>query len=120
MSAGPRPGPGDVMSRRRRRGLLALDPGQLGGGGHLWLPGSGHGPAHRRDHRGASHRRPGSALAWLLAIMVFPIIGFPLYLLLGKAELPRKRRAKQAVVNRLMRVRAQGIPDSELDEDVPS
>src|SRR5690625_3428375 len=52
--------------------------------------------------------------------MVFPIIGFPLYLLLGKAELPRKRRAKQAVVNRLMRVRAQGIPDSELDEDVPS
>ena len=66
------------------------------------------------------NRRPGSALAWLLAIMVFPIIGFPLYLLLGKAELPRKRRAKQAVVNRLMRVRAQGIPDSELDEDVPS
>src|SRR5690625_1291984 len=66
------------------------------------------------------NRRPGSALAWLLAIMVFPIIGFPLYLLLGKAELLRKRRAKQAVVNRLMRVRAQGIPDSELDEDVPS
>src|SRR5690625_1388829 len=66
------------------------------------------------------NRRPGSALAWLLAIMVFPLIGFPLYLLLGKAELPRKRRRKQRVVNRLMRVRAQGIPDSELDEDVPS
>lgn len=43
------------------------------------------------------NRRPGSALAWLLAIMVFPIIGFPLYLLLGKAELPasaaRSRRS---------------------------
>lgn len=66
------------------------------------------------------NRRPGSALAWLLAIMVFPLIGFPLYLLLGKAQLPRKRRAKQKIINRLMRVRAQGIPDSELDEDVPS
>src|SRR5690625_7730145 len=42
------------------------------------------------------NRRPGSALAWLLAIMVFPIIGFPLYLLLGKAELPRKRQIGRA------------------------
>src|SRR5699024_10723530 len=52
--------------------------------------------------------------------MVFPLIGFPLYLLLGKAELPRKRREKQKIIHRLMRVRAQNIPDSELDEDVPS
>ena len=66
------------------------------------------------------NRRPGSALAWLLAIMVLPIVGFPLYLLLGKAQLPRARREKQQQVNRLMRVRAQGIPDSELDEGSPS
>ncbi|GAA1490041.1 cardiolipin synthase [Brachybacterium sacelli] len=66
------------------------------------------------------NRRPGSALAWLMAIMVLPIVGFPLYLLLGKAELPRKRREKQKVVNRLMHARAQDIPDSELDEDAPS
>ncbi|WP_193104898.1 cardiolipin synthase [Brachybacterium sp. FME24] len=66
------------------------------------------------------NRRPGSALAWLMAIMIFPLIGFPLYLILGKAELPRKRREKQKIVNRLMHVRAQSIPDSELDADAPS
>ncbi|MDN5687800.1 MAG: cardiolipin synthase [Brachybacterium sp.] len=66
------------------------------------------------------NRRPGSALAWLLAIMVLPIVGFPLYLLLGKAQLPRKRREKQKVINRLMHVRAHDIPDSELDADAPS
>ncbi|MFC7463321.1 cardiolipin synthase [Brachybacterium sp. GCM10030252] len=66
------------------------------------------------------NRRPGSALAWLLAIMVFPLVGFPLYLLLGKAQLPRKRREKQKAVNRLMRVRSLNIPDTALDDDVPS
>lgn len=66
------------------------------------------------------NRRPGSAIAWLLAIMVFPLLGFPLYLLLGKAQLPRRRRETQQAINRLMRVRAQNIPDSELDADVPS
>ncbi len=66
------------------------------------------------------NRRPGSALAWLVAIMVLPLLVFPLYLMLGKAELPRKRRRKQVVLNRLMHVRAQSIPDSELDPDTPS
>ncbi|MEE1619483.1 cardiolipin synthase [Brachybacterium sp. J153] len=66
------------------------------------------------------NRRPGSALAWLLAIMVLPIVGFPLYLLLGKAQLPRKRRVKQEHINALMHERAERIPDSELDPDVPS
>ncbi|MFC0675962.1 cardiolipin synthase [Brachybacterium hainanense] len=66
------------------------------------------------------HRRPGAALAWLFAIMLLPIVGFPLYLMLGKAQLPRKRREKQKVVNRLMHLRAREIPDSELDPDVPS
>ncbi|MBK0332574.1 cardiolipin synthase [Brachybacterium sp. MASK1Z-5] len=66
------------------------------------------------------NRRPASAFAWLLAIMVFPLVGFPLFLLLGNTQLPRKRRRKQAVVNRLMKVRAHDIPDSDLDEDSPS
>jgi cardiolipin synthase A/B len=66
------------------------------------------------------NRRPGSALAWLMAIMVLPLVGFPLYLILGKAELPRKRREKQKVLNRLMHARSHDIPDSELDADAPS
>ncbi|WP_422116789.1 cardiolipin synthase [Brachybacterium sp. UNK5269] len=66
------------------------------------------------------NRRPGSAIAWLLAIMALPIVLFPVYLLLGKAQLPRKRRIKQQRVNTLMRERSLRIPDSELDPDVPS
>ncbi|UYG17159.1 cardiolipin synthase [Brachybacterium huguangmaarense] len=66
------------------------------------------------------NRRPGSAIAWLLAIMVFPLVGFPLYLMLGKAQLPRKRREKQRLVNRLMHERAEEIPDSDLDQGSPS
>lgn len=66
------------------------------------------------------NRRPGSAIAWLLAIMALPIVGFTLYLLLGNSELPRKRREKQKLVNSLMRERSLTIPDSDLDPDVPS
>ena len=66
------------------------------------------------------NRRPGSAMAWLLAIMLLPIVAFPLYLMLGKAQLPRSRAEKQEIVNRLMRVRALSIPDSALDPDVPT
>jgi cardiolipin synthase len=66
------------------------------------------------------NRRPGSAIAWLLAIMALPIVFFPVYLLLGTAQLPRKRREKQKHVNALMRERSLSIPDSELDPDVPS
>lgn len=66
------------------------------------------------------NRRPGSAIAWLLAIMIFPWIGFPLFLLLGNAQLPRRRREKQKIVNQLMHERAEDIPDSDLDPDSPS
>ncbi|MGY5764064.1 cardiolipin synthase [Brachybacterium sp. DNPG3] len=66
------------------------------------------------------NRRPGSALAWLMAIMVLPIVGFPLYLMLGNARLPRKRRLKQEAINEVMKERAMRIPDSDLDEDSPS
>jgi cardiolipin synthase len=66
------------------------------------------------------NRRPGSAFAWLLAIMVFPLVGFPLFLLLGGAQLPRKRREKQKAVNAIMRERADQIPDSPLDDDIPT
>ncbi|WP_407919320.1 cardiolipin synthase [Devriesea agamarum] len=66
------------------------------------------------------NRRPGSAIAWLFAIFIFPIIGFPLYLMLGKAQLPRKRRRKQRSVTELMRERSDQISDAELDLDTPS
>lgn len=45
------------------------------------------------------NRRPTSAMAWLLAIFVIPIIGVPLFLLIGNPKLPRERRRKQKQVN---------------------
>ncbi|MGQ4537482.1 cardiolipin synthase [Dermabacteraceae bacterium P7074] len=66
------------------------------------------------------NRRPGSAMAWLFAIFLLPFVGFPLYLLLGRTELPKKRRVKQQAVNQLMRERSQNIKDAELDTDSPS
>lgn len=66
------------------------------------------------------NRRPGSAMAWLMAIMSFPIIGFPLFLLLGRAKLPRKRHEKQRTVNQLARSRAEKMPDAKIDRDQPS
>ena len=65
-------------------------------------------------------RRPGSAIAWLLAIMALPIIFFPVYLMFGRTQLPRKRRPLQAHITGLMRERAEEIPDSDLDSSTPS
>ena len=44
-------------------------------------------------------RRPSSALAWLLLIVVLPLIGLGLYLLIGSPKLPQERRDKQAAIN---------------------
>ena len=45
------------------------------------------------------NRRPGSAMAWLLAIFFIPYIGVLFYLLIGSPRLGRKRRAKQDEIN---------------------
>lgn len=46
------------------------------------------------------NRRPTSAMAWLLAIFLIPIVGVPLFLLIGNPKLPRVRRRKQERVDR--------------------
>jgi len=45
------------------------------------------------------NRRPGSALAWLLAIFFIPYAGVLLFLLIGSPRLGRKRRRKQSEIN---------------------
>ncbi len=45
------------------------------------------------------NRRPGSAMAWLLAIFFIPYVGVLFYLLIGSPRLGRKRRAKQSEIN---------------------
>jgi cardiolipin synthase len=48
------------------------------------------------------NRRPGSALAWLLAIFFIPYAGVLLFLLIGSPRLGRKRRRKQREINEFM------------------
>ena len=45
------------------------------------------------------NRRPGSAMAWLLAIFFIPYAGIILFLLIGSPRLGRKRRRKQREIN---------------------
>ncbi|MEO5534147.1 MAG: cardiolipin synthase [Pseudolysinimonas sp.] len=45
------------------------------------------------------NRRPQTALAWLLAIYFLPYVGIILFLILGRARLPRARRSKQQQIN---------------------
>ena len=49
------------------------------------------------------NRRPGSAMAWLLAIFFIPYIGVLFYLLIGSPRLGRKRRAKQDQINEFIK-----------------
>ncbi|GAA3867109.1 cardiolipin synthase [Leifsonia kafniensis] len=54
-------------------------------------------------------RKPTAAMAWLLAIFLIPFIGIILFLLIGNVALPKKRREKQAELNRLIAQRADGL-----------
>jgi cardiolipin synthase len=49
------------------------------------------------------NRRPQTALAWLLAILLVPYVGVILFLIAGNWLLPPKRRAKQATINALIK-----------------
>jgi cardiolipin synthase len=44
-------------------------------------------------------RSPNAARAWLLLILVLPIVGFALYSIFGRAYLPARRRERQARAN---------------------
>jgi len=50
----------------------------------------------------STNRRPPAAIAWILAIMLLPIIGVLLFLVLGTQKLPRRRREAQAFVTERM------------------
>lgn len=49
------------------------------------------------------NRRPGSAMAWLLAVFFIPYVGVIFFLLIGSPQLSKKRRLKQAHVNELIK-----------------
>lgn len=65
------------------------------------------------------NRRPQTATAWLLAIFFIPYLGILLFLLVGNAKLPKKRRAKQTEINEYIIETTDGIEDVKRDKDWP-
>ena len=59
------------------------------------------------------NRRPTTALAWILAISLFPIIGIALFLFFGTNQLPAVRRRKQAEVDGIIRDAIGDLDDEE-------
>lgn len=56
------------------------------------------------------NRKPNVALGWLMAIFFLPYIGFIAFLVFGSSNLPRYRRARQRVMNELMR---EAVPNND-------
>ncbi|PRY70155.1 cardiolipin synthetase 2 [Glaciihabitans tibetensis] len=55
------------------------------------------------------NRKPTAAMAWLLAILFVPFIGLVLYLIIGKSQLPERRRAEQQRIDGLIAARVAGL-----------
>lgn len=66
------------------------------------------------------NRRPQTALAWLLAIWFLPYVGIILFLILGRARLPRARRRKQREINQYILDTTEGFDRVKLDPPWPS
>lgn len=56
-------------------------------------------------------RRPSSSSAWLLLILFVPIVGIPLFLMLGSPYINRRRARIQAQADELMHEGADDLPD---------
>src|SRR5687768_10629055 len=50
-----------------------------------------------------NNRKPSSAMAWLLLILLIPFVGLAIFLVLGRTQIGRRRHEKQAEVNDLIR-----------------
>jgi cardiolipin synthase len=55
------------------------------------------------------NRRPSSALAWIILIVVLPVVGLLLFALIGSPKLPKARRDKQRTMNERIEERARTV-----------
>jgi cardiolipin synthase len=55
------------------------------------------------------NRRPSSALAWIILIVVLPLIGLVLFAIIGSPKLPKARRDKQRTMNERIEERARTV-----------
>lgn len=58
------------------------------------------------------NRKPSTGMAWLLLIFIEPIIGFAIFLFVGRAALERRRAGRQRRAVDVMRARAAQLPPS--------
>ncbi|WP_210604864.1 cardiolipin synthase [Brevibacterium oceani] len=65
------------------------------------------------------NRRPSSSSAWLLLILFVPIVGIPLFLMLGSPYINQRRARIQAQANELMHEGADDLPDVPPSLDAP-
>ena len=56
----------------------------------------------------SANRKPSSAIAWVLAVIFIPVIGFLFFLLVGAGRLPKSRREKQRIVSERILARTEG------------
>ncbi|WP_328293173.1 cardiolipin synthase [Kineococcus sp. NBC_00420] len=56
------------------------------------------------------NRKPGSSSAWLLLILFLPIVGLPLFLLLGSPYVTGRRHRLQQQVNQVIAERVENLP----------
>jgi cardiolipin synthase A/B len=55
------------------------------------------------------NRRPSSALAWIILIVVLPLIGLALFALIGSPKLPKGRQDKQRTMNERIEERTRSV-----------
>src|SRR5690606_16350643 len=56
------------------------------------------------------NRRPSSSQAWLLLILFLPVVGVPLFLLIGSPWVRGRRHRIQVEANQQLAIAAEGLP----------
>ncbi|CAN5358780.1 cardiolipin synthase [soil metagenome] len=64
-------------------------------------------------------RRPSSALAWILAIVILPVVGIALFALIGSPKLPKARRDKQRTINERIEEVTRSVEHITASSDTP-
>jgi cardiolipin synthase len=57
------------------------------------------------------NRRPSSALAWILLIVVLPFVGLVLFAVIGSPKLPKRRRDRQRSMNERIEDRSRAVEE---------
>src|SRR5438128_99657 len=57
-----------------------------------------------------SNRKPSSAMAWLILILIIPLAGFVLFLFLGRTNLGRGRLRRQREADEAIRAATDRLP----------